>query len=265
MVPHDMNAGASGDTNVAHRTAVDGSRLYQQHAEYIERAISSVVSRLCRDRSDAEDLGQELRLRTLTDRRILGTYEGRASLFTFLFRVYYRLGLNWCHSRYGRWRPSGRATKMGADAVLLERLVLLHRLSDHDAAEAAVRAGSALTRGELLELTMRLRSRRPPGRALVALEQSRQITAVDNLELLEQERELARRVRSLRLAIVTLNREERRLVILHFYRNISIGSIADAQGIPRRDIYRQFAHIKTVLRRDLNERGRDRLDRKARS
>ena len=103
------------------------------------RGLSTAASRTSRsDRSDRandrsattpvaaeqEDFAGFVHLRLIEDDyAILRKFQKRSSLRTYLAAVIERLSLDFCVEKWGRWRPSAMAERLGPVAIVLERLV----------------------------------------------------------------------------------------------------------------------------------------------
>jgi len=100
---------------------------------------------------------------------VFAQFGGRSSLRTYLTVVAVRLLLDWRNSRYGKWRPSSEARRLGQHAVSLERMM---SRDGHSASEAiaslATHTGAAADElGQLIErLPVRLRRRFEPESAI---------------------------------------------------------------------------------------------------
>ena len=91
---------------------------------------------------ELEDFSSFVRLRLIeNDYAILRKFQNRSTLWTYLSAVIERLSLDYCAEKWGRWRPSAMAERLGPAAVVLERLVsrdwhtveeALEILSNHD-------------------------------------------------------------------------------------------------------------------------------------
>ncbi len=57
------------------------------------------------------------------DYAILRKFQNRSTLWTYLAAVIERMSLDFCADKWGRWRPSAMAERLGPVAVVLERLV----------------------------------------------------------------------------------------------------------------------------------------------
>jgi RNA polymerase sigma factor for flagellar operon FliA len=98
---------------------------YVAYASAVEGAIRAVSVCHHLRGPDADDFGQEARLHFLRDNcGVLRRFRGLSSIETYLYRVAQNVYLNWQDKRYGRWRPSAAAKRLGSAAVRLERLVV---------------------------------------------------------------------------------------------------------------------------------------------
>src|SRR6185369_4365613 len=100
--------------------------LFLSELATIERVIAWVCARRCLRGADAEDFASTVKLRIIeNDYEILGRFEGRSSLRTYLSAVVNHLYLDYQTQRFGKWRPSAEARRLGTVALRLE--VLLYR------------------------------------------------------------------------------------------------------------------------------------------
>src|SRR5215470_20195503 len=102
-----------------HLTAVRGSamsreQLFLSELALIERVIAWVSARRCLWGADAEDFASTVKLRLIeNDYEVLGRFEGRSSLKTYLTAVVTRMYLDYQVQRFGKWRPSAEARRLG--------------------------------------------------------------------------------------------------------------------------------------------------------
>jgi RNA polymerase sigma factor for flagellar operon FliA len=54
---------------------------------------------------------------------VLRKFQNRSALRTYLASVIDRLSLDFCTEKWGKWRPSAMAERLGPVAVMLEQLV----------------------------------------------------------------------------------------------------------------------------------------------
>lgn len=114
---------------------VDYQRLLLDHLDLIHQIVRSTGRRRHLAADELEDLASFVRFRLVEDDyAILRKFQGRSSLWTYLAAVIERLSLDFCTERWGRWRPSAFAERLGPVAVTLERLVT----RDHHTVEEAM-------------------------------------------------------------------------------------------------------------------------------
>ncbi|MEX2662170.1 MAG: hypothetical protein WD227_09575, partial [Vicinamibacterales bacterium] len=177
--------------------------------------------------ADAQDFAQDARLELLRRSNILGSFQRRASLFTFLFRVFLRFGINWQQIRYGRWRPSTLARRLGGRAIALERLMTRDGFSEDQAVESLTTAGDKAGRNELSRVAAQLKTQ-VFSKRFVDLPPMVDWTAPDvSLSESELAATTARVGRALKGALKCVDPEERRLLDLRFSQGANIRQIAD--------------------------------------
>src|SRR5207245_473091 len=82
-------------------------QLFLSELALIERVIAWVCARRCLRGADGEDFASTVKLRLIeNDYEILGRFEGRSSLKTYITAVVNHLYLDFQTQRFGKWRPS---------------------------------------------------------------------------------------------------------------------------------------------------------------
>ena len=110
--------------------------IYLAHADLIERALATVCRRNNVYGADAEDFSSTARLHLIEDDyAVLRRFEGRSSLPTYLVVVVTRQFQDWRNAKWGKWRPSAEARRLGPTAVRLETLTVRDRLTLDEAYE----------------------------------------------------------------------------------------------------------------------------------
>jgi DNA-directed RNA polymerase specialized sigma24 family protein len=95
-------------------------QLFLEQLAVIERVIGWVCSRHGLRGADAEDFASAVKTRLIeNDYEVLGRFEGRSSLKTYLASVVNRLYLDFQVQRFGKWRPSAEARRLGTVALRL--------------------------------------------------------------------------------------------------------------------------------------------------
>jgi len=103
---------------------VDYQRLLLDHLDLINQIVRTVGRRRHLSATEAEDFASFVHLRMVDDDyAILRKFQNRSTLWTYLAAVIERMSLDFCAEKWGRWRPSAMAERLGPVAVVLERLV----------------------------------------------------------------------------------------------------------------------------------------------
>lgn len=234
--------------------------------DYLDRnyhVVLTVLKRLARrhrlTRDETDELHSRLHLRLVQDDyAALRQFEGRSGFATYLTTVAERLRLDLQVSRWGKWRPSLEAARLGETAGLLERLISRDRLTFDEACEI-LRTSHQVTesRAELERLRDLLPTRRPRP-AVVSLHQIEELplplvphTVPTDDNTPEVRRALARAICGLPVA-------DRRMVKLRFKDRWTVARIAREHNLDQKSAYRRFDAIYRTLRVSLNAQGVDR-------
>jgi hypothetical protein len=103
---------------------VEYQSLLVQQLGHIDRVVQAVARRHQLTVADAEELTSVVRFKLIDkDFAILRKFEGRSAITTYLTVVVARLCLDFFNERWGKWRPSAVARRLGGSAILLEQLV----------------------------------------------------------------------------------------------------------------------------------------------
>src|SRR5262249_42965733 len=103
---------------------VDYQRLLIDQLDRINQIAQSVGRRRHLSPADVDEFGSIVRFRLVEDDyAILRKFKGRSQIATYLVVVIDRMVSDYCDEKWGRWRPTRGAEKLGTEAVLLERLV----------------------------------------------------------------------------------------------------------------------------------------------
>lgn len=203
--------------------------------------------------ADAEEFASLVRFK-LVDRdfAILRKFEQRSSLSTYLTVVIERLCLDFCIAKWGKWRPSAAARRLGAVAILLEQLIVREGITfDEAVGTLQTNHGVSETRAELHELLLQLPAR--PLRAQIDPTASAATIAAPNpLPDDGADEQLVRRVHgALVQALATLNEEDTRILALRFGEGLAVAEIARALGVQSKPLYRRLDGIIAALRAEL--------------
>jgi RNA polymerase sigma factor (sigma-70 family) len=204
-------------------------------------------------RDDADDFAQSVHLKLLENNFApFRRFSGRSSLRTFLTVVVKRLLLDWRNARYGKWRPSVAAQRLGSDGVTLDRLIARdgHPVDEAIAImESRHHTPCSVT---LRALASRL-SKRPRTELLNVedVERLRPCPFVDPVESALASAELRRRVNAMRRACRRLTPEDRLILTLRFRDEMSITAIAARLEVPAKPMFRRLQRILRALRQEI--------------
>jgi len=227
----------------------------------IERVIRWVCARRCLRGADADDFGATVKLRLIeNDYAILGRFEGRSSLKTYLTVVINRLYLDYQTQRFGRWRPSAEARRLGTVALHLETLLYRDGLSfDEACGVLPTGRGMAASREVLETLRQRLPDRvERPADALVTLSDAEPPAHGNGhaeLERVERKALAHKACQALSRALERLSPRDRLLLRLHFEAGLTLAEVARSMGEEQKPLYRKRDALLKQLRAELEAEG----------
>jgi RNA polymerase sigma factor for flagellar operon FliA len=239
---------------------MDDHELYRAHREILDAAIASTCRRFRLPAADAEDFAADFRLRLVReDYAILKQFQGRSSLRTYLLVVVARAFQDWRNARWGKWRPSAEAKRLGPLAERLETLVVRDRYTLEEAAEILrTNMGIAVTLAQLEGMLGRFPSRQ--GRTFVpsdALEERASADPPPDSAFERREAAVAaeRAARSLAGALTQLPAEDRLILRIRVEDCLSVADIARALHVEQKPLYRRIERLLADLRRRLEQDG----------
>lgn len=237
-----------------------GEHLYQSHEHAIERAVAYVCRRHRLSRDDGDEFAAIVRLKLFEhDCAVLRAFQGRSSVQTYLTVVVQRLFLDYRNSRWGKWRPSAEARRLGPTAVLYERLTSRDALSPAEA-RFAMRANHAVTETEAeievlaARLPVRGRRREVSDEELVLVPGA---THDGEAQMLHAEAEAtrARGSAALHEAVAALPTQDRLIVQYRFEHGLQVAGIARLLRLDQKPLYRRIESILRALRGRLEAGG----------
>ena len=237
---------------------MDYQRLLLEHLHLIDQLVRTTGRR--RHLSEEQDeFAGFVRVRLIeNDYAVLRKFQHRSSLRTYLAAVIERLSLDFCIERWGRWRPSAVADRLGPVAVLLERLVT----RDGHPLEEAIQIiqtshGSAISPAALHDiweqLPPRIRTSEVSEEAAAAVPSDQ--SSESEIEDAERQANLDRLERTLRAAFAAVPDQDRVLVALRFDQELSIAQTAKLTGISVPTLHRRLDRTIKDLRRALTDAG----------
>jgi RNA polymerase sigma factor (sigma-70 family) len=202
--------------------------------------------------SERQDFESWMWIRLIdNDFHILRAFQGRASLGTYLRVVVQRSLLDFRTARWGKWRPSAHARRLGPKAVTLERLIV------RDGVPAEVAAAQLSANVDAL----------PPRRVAarrgfdVPVELATDIaapqeTSPDEGLLAAERRDTARAIaRALARTLDSIPPADRRLLWLRYGARLTVAQIATRVGENQRSLYRKLTRLHAAIRSRLESAG----------
>jgi len=234
--------------------AATGASLIGPHLETVDAAIAHVSRRKLLSSDEREELRSCVYIKLLDrDGEVLRQFRGDSHLRTFLFVVVERVLLDLRNAKWGKWRPTAAARRLGEAAVRLETLVGRDGLTREEAEGVMRREGE-----------WPLESAQQRQLDLLPARLSRRFIDMDQVEGLRdpsadpEARLIAAapdsRRRALRRVIAALDPEDRTLLRLRFDEHLPVGRIASLTGMTTAAAYRRFDAIYRRLRATLGAR-----------
>ena len=239
---------------------VNYQRLLLEHLPLIDHIVRTTGRRRL-PAGEREDFAGFVRLRLIDDDyAVLRKFQHRSSLRTYLVAVIERLSLDFCVERWGRWRPSAAADRLGPVAVLLERLVSRDGYTLEEAMEIVrTNHASELSQRQLRDLWTQLPARfktTEVGEEAAATVSSNQ-TSASSVEDAEHQKGIERLERTLRSAFADIPDQDRVFLALRFDQELSLAQIATLTGISAPTLHRRIDRTIKELRRALTASGLD--------
>lgn len=222
--------------------------------------IAGVCRRAGLRGADAEDFASTAKLALIeNDYAILRTFEGRSSLGTFLTVIVQRLLSSERSRMWGRWHPTAEAERLGAAAVLLEKLLARDGRLLEEAIPLVRAVDPSLDRTRIRELAARLPVRAPRPRLVPLPDADGDLAGGEQADAHAREDD-ARRIseraaRVVRDTLAGLPLKDRMLVRFHFGAEMSIADAARLLGLPQRPLYRRVEALLRQLRGALEQQG----------
>jgi RNA polymerase sigma factor (sigma-70 family) len=239
---------------------VDYERLLVDNLSLVDGVVRTIARRYRLSADDADELCSSVRLKLLeNDYEVLRKFEQRSQLRTYLITVVQRVVLDDRNARWGKWRPSAQAYRLGPIAILLDELITRdHRTLDEAAESISARFGDAVSRSQLEAMLAQLPARRT--RRFVGDEVLEQMPAPapdegDVLDSLDRERCGDRIERALESVLTQLGDEDRVILRMRFCHNMKLARIAEMLALAPKPFYRRVDDLMRMLRQALQAQG----------
>ena len=243
---------------------MDYQRLLIDHLDLIDQIVRATGRRRHLSAVEQDDFTSYVRLRLVEDNyAILQKFQGRSSLWTYLAAVIERLSLDFCVERWGRWRPSAMAERLGPTAVILDRLVNRDGHTIEEAMEI-VRTNHAvgLSYSELRAIWEQLpaRSRTIEVGEEAAAAVSSTDTSDTHVEDAARKQDIDRLESALRTAFDALPAQDRLMIALRFDHGLSVADIAKTLQSSVPTVHRRIDRSVKDLRATLSRAGFERRE-----
>jgi RNA polymerase sigma factor (sigma-70 family) len=211
--------------------------------------------------TEREDFASFVRLRLVEDDyAVLRKFQNRSTLWTYLAAVIERMSLDFCAEKWGRWRPSAMAERLGPIAVTLERLVTRDSHTIEEAMEIVrtnhgVGKGYAELRRIWDQLPVRVRTSEVGEEAAATVSGSD--TSEITVEESDRQKNIERLQRALAAAFEQIAAQDRVVIALRFDQDLSMVEIAKLTGSSVPTLHRRLDKSVKQLRLALTSEGFD--------
>ncbi len=233
--------------------------LLLENLGFIERTVRALAYRHAVKPWDWDDFEGLVKLRLVADDyAVLRKFQGRSKLTTFLTSVIHNLFRDFRIQRWGKWRPSAAAKRMGDLGVQLEALLYRDSFSFHEACEILrERFDVTVSDAKLETLAGELRPK--------TTRRFESDTALDRMEssersdqgVLDGERAktMLRAKEALHSALADLGAEDRLILKMRFADSLTIRAIAAALNLEQRRMYTRVQRLLGEVGRGVEEHG----------
>jgi RNA polymerase sigma factor for flagellar operon FliA len=212
----------------------------------IERVIAWVSARRGLRGAAADDFASVVKLRLVeNDYEVLARFQGRSSLKTYLTAVINRIYLDFQVQRFGKWRSSAEAKRLGTTALRLECLMFRDGLTFDEA--------SSVLQGD-----PRVHENRP-GRspACSGPDPVRPDSGAEAVERAERQALAERTFAVIRQSLSRLPAPDRFFMRLHLESGFTVAEASRSLGLDQKALYRKKENILKQLRTALEAEGID--------
>lgn len=240
--------------------SVDYERLIVANLQLVDSVVRTIARRHWLSADETDELAGAIRLKLVENNyEVLRKFEGRCQLRTYLTTVVQRHFLDERNARWGKWRPSAQARRLGPIATSLDQLLTRDHLPFEEAVHAiTLRYGTGVSREELHAIMLQLPTR-----------SSRQFVGDENLDnipargtgedvaiaSLDRPRLGDKVERALDAVLAGLGDEDRLIIRMRFCDGVKLARIAELMGLPAKPFYRRVDELMRVLRKALEAQG----------
>jgi RNA polymerase sigma factor for flagellar operon FliA len=239
----------------------DYEALFVEHLPFVERTVGVVARIMGFGSADAEEFAAWAKARLWEhDYAVFRKWRGESLLPTYLVSVVTNLGREFRVQRWGRWRASAAAQRLGPLAVRLETLVYRDGLAPSAAGELLRQRGETdLSDRELArllgELPVRRRPRRVDDREVAIDAVPGTARADDAVDEDEEDAERRATYAVLEAALRRLSSEEQIVIRMHYLQGRTLADVARALHVEQRPLYRVKDRALAKLASELRSAG----------
>ena len=239
---------------------MNAHEVFVAHQDFIERALKVVCARQRLSVPDAEDFCSAFRVRLMEgDCAVFTKFQGRSTVQTYLVSVVMHFFQDWRNARWGKWRPSAEARRLGPIAVELETLCVRDDVGFENACEMlCARHQGSLSRADVEAIAARLPPRQK--RAFVSdgevVNLPSALTSPDAQFLaLEAGVEARRATAAMCAALGELAVQDRLIVRMLVEDGLSVATISRTLKLRQKPLYRRIHQVLASLRTRLEDQG----------
>ncbi|REJ83254.1 MAG: sigma-70 family RNA polymerase sigma factor [Acidobacteria bacterium] len=236
-------------------------QLFVDSLPLIERLLRGIAHRYCLRPEEAEEFAAQAKLKLVEDDyRRIREFSGRSKLSTYLRVVLTNLFRDFRIEKWGKYRVSKAAQRLGRPAILLDRLVRRDRRSEYEALQIVLqRPDVEASEAELEAMLLALPQRSERREETEPDEFFHHTPSSERTDRRVEEAEQSAALRSLRselaAALAELADEDRLILMLRFFEGVTVADIARRLDLEQRPLYRRIESTLAELRGSLIERG----------
>jgi RNA polymerase sigma factor for flagellar operon FliA len=239
---------------------MDPQSIFLDALPLIDRIVHAVGRRGALSDDERADFASWVKLRLLEDDYgIIRKFERRASFATYINVVINHLFLDYRNARWGRWRPSATARRLGRLAMRLEQLLHRDGCTLSEAVNVLCTTEEVTDEGDVRQLASQLPVRMPHREvgdgalwAVAAEEQT------DDAILAEEQADEVRAAECiLNEALRGLSAEDQTICRLIYWENFTVAEVARALRLRQKPLYRRIERLKARMRIALESNGID--------
>jgi|SRR5688500_12891846 len=244
---------------MADQTSLEATFL--QNLPLIERIIASTARRHGFDPDEGSELASWIKMRFVENEyEVLRKFRGESAIGTYLTVVIAMLARDYRVQRWGRWRASAAARHAGPLAIRLETLVVRKGYRLDQAGDLLRTTGeTTLSDRELASILSKFPTRPPLRPVEVGADPLFEMDGGSRADflVLEEGAEADRRrtMKALDDALSTLPVEDRIVLKMRFWEQMSIADIARGLGLDQKPLYRRLDRLLADLRARLTRSG----------